>query len=579
MRRKYLTLLTFLTLLLCSLPVSPQLAVASREEVASLKWDFAAIDKMRDIAYVDEDSVEVIVGEVQFTHRPKLVELVERYGGKVVSQVLNRGVEEAIVVDLPLTSAASFVEATGAANIAEYIEPNFKFEIQFTPNDPYFMEQWGLTKIEAPWAWNLDQGRSSVLVAVVDTGISWNHPDLAPNYVPLGYDWVYNDANPMDDNGHGTHVAGIVAAELNNEIGVAGVAQVSVMAEKGLNTWGEGYVDDLAKAINHAVEQGADIISMSWGDYEDSWLLHRALIDAYRAGVLLVAAAGNDATSERMYPAAYDEVIAVSATNENDYPAWFTNYGDWVELSAPGVRILSTLWDDDYGIKSGTSMATPYVSGVAALVWGLYPEKTRDELRTWLRDKSDDLGEPGFDHVYGYGRINAKKAVSTPNIAVTGVSLGKSVVGQGFTVEVKTSVANFNLDTQTLNLSAYLNETVLQTMEITLEGTNSTTLSITWNTGDYVKGRYAVRAYVLPVPGETETDDNSLIGGWVLVTIAGDVNGDFGVNIFDITMIACSYGSHEGGLAYNPDCDINSDRRIDLLDIVIAAGNYGRAEL
>lgn len=143
---------------------------------------------------------------------------------------------------------------------------------------------------------------------------------------------------------------------------------------------------------------------------------------------------------------------------------------------------------------------------------------------------------------------------------------------------MKTGVANLNLDTETLDLSVYVNETVLQTMEVTLGGKDSTTLSIAWNTGDYVKGRYAVRAYVLPVPGETETDDNSLIAGWVFVTIVGDVNGDLGVNIFDITMIARSYGSHEGGLAYNPDCDINSDRRIDLLDIVIAAGNYGRAE-
>jgi thermitase len=578
MKVKPAVFVVFLILLSCMLPATPKLTVSSHKEDVPLKWDFAAASEMRNIAYVDEDSIEVIVGGVQSTQRSKLTELVERYEGNVVGQVLSHGIEEAVTVDLPLASVASFVEEIRVARIAECIEPNFKFEVQFIPNDPYFLEQWGLAKIEAPRAWDLGQGNASVLVAVVDSGIDWNHPDLAPNYVPLGYDWVYNDANPMDDNGHGTHVAGIIAAALNNELGVAGVAQVSIMAEKGLDMRGEGYVDDLANAIHHAAEQGANIISMSWGDYEDSWLLHRALIDAYRAGVLLVAAAGNDATNERMYPAAYDEVIAVSATDQNDYPAWFTNYGDWVELSAPGVNILSTLWNDRYGVKSGTSMAAPYVSGVAALVWSLYPEKTRDELRIWLRGKSDDLGEPGFDYLYGYGRIDAKKAVSIPNIALTGVTLGKSVVGQGFTVEVNTSVANLNLDTETLDLSVYVNETVLQTMEITLGGTNSMAIPITWNTGNYAKGRYAVRAYVLPVPGETETYDNSLIGGWVLVTIVGDVNGDFRVNIFDITMIARSYGSHEGAVGYNPDCDINSDQRIDILDIIIAAGHYGRVE-
>ena len=148
----------------------------------------------------------------------------------------------------------------------------------------------------------------------------------------------------------------------------------------------------------------------------------------------------------------------------------------------------------------------------------------------------------------------------------------------GFAVEVKTGVANLNLDTETLDLSVCVNETVLQTMEVTLGGTNSTTLSITWNTGDYVKGRYAVRAYVLPVSGETEIDDNSLIGGWVLVTIVGDVNEDFRVNILDTIMIARSDGSNEGGLVYNPVCDTNSDWRTDLLAIVIAVGNYRRAD-
>jgi hypothetical protein len=340
---------------------------------------------------------------------------------------------------------------------------------------------------------------------------------------------------------------------------------------------GGGYADDLAQAIYHAVDQGADIISMSWGDYVDSWLIHRAIIEAYRAGVLLVAAAGNDATSERMYPAAYDEVIAVTATDQTDQPAWFTNYGEWVELSAPGVSVLSTLPNDGYGTKSGTSMATPYVVGVAALFWSQYPDKTRDDVRSRLRSASDDLGDPGFDYFYGYGRVNAKETIDTTNIAVDDISLQKNVVGQGFTVEVNVTVVNCGLDPEIFDVTIYINTTILQIRNVALEGLGYAILSVAWNTANYAKGNYTMSAYASPVTGETSMEDNTLIGGWVFVTFPGDIDGNSRVNIFDITMIASAYASDLSDPRYAPNSDVNSDGNVSILDVVIAAGNYGKS--
>ena len=282
---------------------------------------------------------------------------------------------------------------------------------EYLPNDPNWTCQWGPKKIEADWAWNATLGNSSVLVAVVDSGVDYTHPDLAANYVGLGYDWAYNDTDPIDDWNHGTFVAGIIAAVTNNSEGIAGLAQVKVMAEKVWDKEGVCYLDWLANGIKHAVDKGAQIISMSWSVEYNYSLLYDAVKYAYEKNVLLVAAAGNEENDTKRYPAAYDEVIAVTATDQNDNPAWFSNFGDWVELAAPGVDIYSTIRGPSYDYWSGTSFACPHVSGLAALVWSEFPNATRDWIRTRLRETADDLGDPGFDIHYGYGRINARKAI------------------------------------------------------------------------------------------------------------------------------------------------------------------------
>jgi len=432
------------------------------KNIASTKWSFdRAVDWGR-FAYINNDSAQVVIG---LDRTPKasnvsLTRLLNKYGGKTVRQITDGEFVWAIVANVPFHAVSAFASETMGFKLVRYIEPNFKFHADFTPNDPDFHFQYALTKIEADKAWDTQRGSSTVLVAVVDTGIDWNHPDLTLNYIPLGYDWVNHDYNPMDDNGHGTHVAGIIGATINNGIGIAGLAQVRVMAEKALDSLGNGYEDQLANAIIHATDQGAKIISMSWGDYANSTLIFDAVKYAYNAGVLLTGAAGNDAVSTKMFPAAYNEVIAVTATDSYDDPAWFTNFGNWVELAAPGVNIWSTYWDNTYAYRSGTSMATPFVSGVAALVWSQFPYLTRDQVRMQLRNTADDLGPPGFDSYYGYGRINASKALGTHDVAVTGVKAAKTVIGQGFSDSINVTVANHGTFAETTNVTLY---TQLQT--------------------------------------------------------------------------------------------------------------------
>ena len=368
-------------------------------------WNFERIKEWSNFACIKENSAELVIG-LKEKEYPKLNHLIALSGGKIVktiSEIL------AIVVDIPFDSIPNFVEK--AKGLARYIEPNLKFRVESVPNDPYWNYQWGPKKIKADWAWNATFGDPSILVAVVDTGIDYNHSDLAANYVALGYDWAYNDTDPMDDWNHGTFVAGIIAAVTNNEIGIAGLAQVKIMAEKVFNKEGVGYESWIASAILHATDRGAKIINLSFSIEYNGSLLYEAVKYAYQNNVLLVAAAGNEANDTKVYPAAYDEVIAVTATDSNDKPAYFTNFGNWVELAAPGVNIYSTLLWNRYDYWSGTSFACPHVSGLAALIWSKFPNATRDWVRNRLRETADDLGDPGFDIYYGYGRINAEKAI------------------------------------------------------------------------------------------------------------------------------------------------------------------------
>ncbi|WP_340819906.1 PKD domain-containing protein [Methanolobus sp. WCC4] len=284
---------------------------------------------------------------------------------------------------------------------------------------PWGIEKIGASQVHSEYANTAD----GIKVAILDTGIDYNHPDLDDNYVG-GYDFVNNDNDPWDDQYHGTHCAGTVAAEDNTE-GVVGVAPAAdLYALKVLDSSGSGYYSSIISALEWAVENDIDVASMSLSGPSDLNTLRKACDNAYNSGVVLVAAAGNDYGGSVDYPAAYDSVIAVSATNENDIIADFSNIGPQVEIAGPGVNVYSTFPTryGSYYYLGGTSMATPHVTGTVALLLNTvipadYDTNGNsnwdpDEVRERLHDTAYDLGDDGKDDYYGYGLVDAYAAVN-----------------------------------------------------------------------------------------------------------------------------------------------------------------------
>jgi len=477
------------------------------------KLDSHGLDDLRCLAEDDDKSIKLIVGvNVPETQVQQLKEIISKENGKVSGTISMGENVQAFIVEVPISHTYTFTERLKSNGLVKYVEPNFKVEAFYTPNDPYWSSQWGPRKIEVDFAWNTTIGSSEVLVAVVDSGIDYTHADLATNYVPLGYDWVNNDTDPIDDRGHGTHCAGIIAASLNNSIGIAGLAQVRIMAEKVLTREGWGYDFWVAQGIIHATDQGAKIISMSLGSPEYSQLVHDAVKYAYDHGVLLVAAAGNSRDDWKNYPAAHEEVIAVSATNSSDQIARFSSFGNWIGLSAPGVNIFSTILSNSYASRNGTSMACPHVTGAAALAWSVFPDYTHDQIRFLLQQTSDDLGDVGFDKYYGWGRINARKAVAglpEHDMGITRLE-HPDRIDPGQLGMFNATVSNCGRNNETgISVEFLVNETLADVEGVDfLQAATSTIITFSLNTT--LVGNYNITCYVVPVSGDNRTENNSM---------------------------------------------------------------------
>ncbi|MGH2758926.1 MAG: S8 family serine peptidase [Actinomycetota bacterium] len=281
------------------------------------------------------------------------------------------------------------------------------------PLDPGYYDQLHLLTSRLPVAWEVTKGSAALDIAILDTGVDLDHPDLDGRLV-AGIDVVNNDSNPNDDEGHGTMVAGIAAAETNNEIGVAGVAwNARIMPVKVLGSDGSGTDGDIAEGIAWAVDHGAEVINLSLGGPGDSAPLENAVAYATSHNVVVVAAAGNEGTSEPSMPAAIPDVVAVGATDLNGELASFSNYGSWVDLAAPGTEIISTMMDttEAYGIGDGTSFASPIVAGVALMVRAKNTSWTPAQIGAKLASSASDRGPDGIDESYGRGLLDAYGAV------------------------------------------------------------------------------------------------------------------------------------------------------------------------
>ena len=333
-----------------------------------------------------------------------------------------------VVVDVPDVHAGKKGTMAMNENI-RYTEPIRKVYIldQTTPG--------GISRIKADDVHYFNKGEG-IKVCVIDTGIDYNHPDLKDNYKD-GFDFHNNDSDPVDDNGHGTHCAGIIAA-LDNDFGVIGVApNASIYALKAMGANGTGDDVNAIKAIEWAIENDMDVISMSWKLDNESQACHDACDAAYSHGIVLVTAAGNSGDEnpddDIVFPARYDSVIAVAATDIDDNRASWSSDGPEVELAAPGVNANSTYKDGGYASCDGTSMACPHVAGTVALLlkmdakfYDLNSSGTRDpiELRNCLNESADDLGAEGEDNYFGNGCVNVTAAIKSTMVEINDLDFG-----------------------------------------------------------------------------------------------------------------------------------------------------------
>ncbi|MNS39646.1 Thermophilic serine proteinase precursor [compost metagenome] len=287
------------------------------------------------------------------------------------------------------------------------------------PDDEFYSMQYGMQQKQVPDAWRATKGDPNMIVAVIDTGVDYTHPDLKERVI-LGQDftfrpgWIFNRKDkdgPMDDNAHGTHCAGIIGAIANNGVGIAGVAPDSkIMAVKVLGGEGGGSQYDVMKGVAYAVTNGAKVINMSLGGTATTSVERKFYEAAVASGALIVAAAGNSADGLG-FPAAYPGILSVGATDSGGNLARFSNHDETMSVTAPGVGILSTIPGNTYAKFSGTSMAAPFVSGVAALVWSAHPEWTAEQVKSHIERTATDKGAPGVDSLYGHGEVNVQAAL------------------------------------------------------------------------------------------------------------------------------------------------------------------------
>lgn len=366
-------------------------------------------------------------------------DLVLSYGGEVTFSS-----SETCTMSVSLGgSRAGLVDALSSHPGVASMSPERRARAVLVPDDPGTVYQWGLESVEAYAAWDITLGTHEVVVGVLDTGIDWGHQDIAANIWSNddgyhGYNFIDDSWYPMDDNingydddgtwmantytYHGTHVAGVVGAATDNDEGIAGLAQVRLMAVKVMNESGEGTDGYVASGIRWAADNGAKVIVMSLGVDGTSLPLQNAVDYASSRGVVLVSAAGNDGESVLTYPAAFPNVIGVGAVDDTDRRASFSNYGSGLDVMAPGVGIYSTQGGGSYQYLSGTSAAAPHVAGVAALMLSINPALTPEDVGQFINETARDLSILGYDTGTGWGVVSAfgaVEAVAEPTVTIT----------------------------------------------------------------------------------------------------------------------------------------------------------------
>lgn len=349
---------------------------------------------------------------------------VQSFANQINAQLVKTSpiINTAVFKTLDGMTVDNYIESLQTNPLVDYAEKNFEYKNSYTVSDPRSKEQNGLAIAGLSKAWDITFGDPKITIAVVDTGIDLTHPDLK-NKIVNGYNVITQGKTPpKDDNGHGTHASGIAGADTNNKIGVAGTApKCKLMPIKALDAKGSGDTFNVALGVVWAADHGARVINMSLGG-PNNVTLQRAIEYALAKNVVVVAAMGNDGKNKKAYPAALPGVISVGSVDFDKRRSEFSNYGDWITVVAPGSQILSTLptyettmtefeKEQEYDYLDGTSMACPMVAGLAGLILSRNPNYTPEEVKQRIQSTSTDLGKKGYDIEYGYGLINAAKAI------------------------------------------------------------------------------------------------------------------------------------------------------------------------
>lgn len=476
-----------------------------------------------------------------------------------------------ITADLK-TLKAAFVDSDLIEEVSyNYLRPTLTDPI--VPNDPQYPEQWSLPSIKLPETWAIEKGDKQVVIAIVDSGIDYRHEDLkqkiwvnpgeipeneldddgngyiddihgwdftdAPNVQAEG-DFIDGDNEPIDESGHGTHVAGIAGAMPDNDIGIAGVAWncplMAVRAGLSLGDSSRLQDDDSAAAIVYATDNGASIINMSWGSSQHSFVIQDAINYAHSHGVVLIGAAGNSKESDSFFPAAYRNVISVASTTQNKERFHRTNFGASVDIGAPGNGILSTQINNNYRTLTGTSMAAPHVAGVAALMLSKRPALTHEEVRQILINTSDVILQKDSDEsdpkLVGAGTLNAERALLSSGVMQARIHLPQTNSGGSNSITFVGTAGGYKFDNWQLLYGSSTVPTSFEPFTETITTPKAGELLATWDTTTIPEDVYTVRL-VVTGRDETQTHDQ------VVVTVDRSPP-----NIFSITATEALYGNN-----------------------------------
>lgn len=426
--------------------------------------------------------------------------IINASGARVVGQIPRIGVR---VLQLPPN--ANVVAAARALRQraeVQFAEPDLIRSLaQVAPNDPQY-PVWHLTRIEAPFAWQYSRGSDRIIIAVLDSGVEASHPDLSSKLVP-GWNMYDNNSDTSDVVGHGTSVAGVVAAATNNATGIAAVAwNCRIMPIRVTTPTGVVTDSMLASGLVWAADRGARVANLSIDMSIDTATVNSAMAYFVNRGGVVVGAAGN---SGRYYSNPDNpHILLVSATDSNDVLASFSNRGDNIDVSAPGVSIRTTVVGGRYGGSSGTSFATPIVAGIAALLLSYNPNLTPQQVQDIIKQSADDLGAPGWDPEYGWGRVNARRALemvaggqlpgdsTPPSVSFASPANGATVSG---TVSVQVNASD---NVGVASVSLYVNNTLL--------GTRTTApYTFSWDTTRVSNGSYTLRAVAADAAGNSSS--------------------------------------------------------------------------